>query len=110
MTEFLNELPLPIHSSIKQSSIADPSLSSFNLLSEASCGKNKFLSDNPSVGGSKRKSSIPVYGKRKGWIPRTLEDFEDGGAYPEIQLAQFPANMGRGETTVRKVLSHLIGC
>lgn len=99
MTEFLNELPLPIHSSIKQSSIADPSLSSFNLLSEASCGKNKFLSDNPSVGGSKRKSSIPVYGKRKGWIPRTLEDFEDGGAYPEIQLAQFPANMGRGETT-----------
>ncbi|OZC06905.1 hypothetical protein X798_06111 [Onchocerca flexuosa] len=30
----------------------------------------------------------PPYGKRNGWIPRTAEDFGDGGAFPEILLAQ----------------------
>jgi len=39
----------------------------------------------------------PPYGKRKGWIPRTVEDFADGGAFPEIHVAQYPQNMGRGE-------------
>ncbi|KHN80171.1 Uncharacterized protein T27F2.1 [Toxocara canis] len=36
----------------------------------------------------------PPYGKRKGWIPRTPEDFGDGGAFPEIPVAQFPLGMG----------------
>ena len=39
--------------------------------------------------------SIPAYGKRKGWIPRKPEDFGDGGAFPEIHVAQYPLNMGR---------------
>lgn len=38
---------------------------------------------------------IPPYGKRHGWIPRSVEDFGDGGAFPEIHVAQFPLNMGR---------------
>uniref|UniRef100_A0A8C2UCU5 SNW domain-containing protein 1 n=2 Tax=Coturnix japonica TaxID=93934 RepID=A0A8C2UCU5_COTJA len=37
----------------------------------------------------------PPYGYRKGWIPRTLEDFGDGGAFPEIHVAQYPLDMGR---------------
>jgi len=41
--------------------------------------------------------TAPPYGKRKGWIPRTVEDFGDGGAFPEIHVAQYPLNMGRGE-------------
>lgn len=38
--------------------------------------------------------SAPPYGQRKGWIPRTNEDFEDGGAFPEIHVAQYPLDMG----------------
>lgn len=41
---------------------------------------------------------IPPYGKRAGWIPRSQEDFADGGAYPEIHVAQYPLNMGRKNT------------
>ncbi|EPY81316.1 Nuclear protein SkiP isoform 2-like protein [Camelus ferus] len=37
----------------------------------------------------------PPYGYRKGWIPRLLEDFGDGGAFPEIHVAQYPLDMGR---------------
>jgi len=40
--------------------------------------------------------SAPPYGKRRGWIPRVPDDFGDGGAFPEIQVAQYPLNMGRG--------------
>ena len=48
-------------------------------------------------GGSSSSTSLvsasrtaPPYGKRKGWIPRTVDDFGDGGAYPEIHVAQYP--------------------
>ncbi|KAM7332043.1 hypothetical protein ACRRTK_008751 [Alexandromys fortis] len=37
----------------------------------------------------------PPYGYRKAWIPRLLEDFGDGGAFPEIHVAQYPLDMGR---------------
>uniref|UniRef100_A0A183BL32 SKIP_SNW domain-containing protein n=1 Tax=Globodera pallida TaxID=36090 RepID=A0A183BL32_GLOPA len=36
----------------------------------------------------------PPYGRRKGFVPRTPEDFGDGGAFPEIHIAQFPLGMG----------------
>lgn len=36
---------------------------------------------------------IPPYGGRKGWIPKTVEDFGDGGAFPEIHVLQYPLNM-----------------
>lgn len=39
--------------------------------------------------------SAPPYGARKGWVPRSAEDFGDGGAYPEIHVAQFPLGLGR---------------
>jgi len=39
--------------------------------------------------------SAPPYGARKGWIPRSIEDFGDGGAYPEIHVAQYPLGLGR---------------
>jgi len=37
----------------------------------------------------------PPYGQRKGWTPRTEEDYGDGGAYPECPVAQYPLGMGR---------------
>ena len=39
-------------------------------------------------------SSCPPYGKRKNWFPKRLEDYGDGGAFPEIHILQFPLNMG----------------
>jgi len=38
---------------------------------------------------------IPPYGQRKGWKPKKPEDFGDGGAFPEIHIAQYPLDMGR---------------
>ncbi|RUS72293.1 hypothetical protein EGW08_019939 [Elysia chlorotica] len=43
--------------------------------------------------------TAPPYGHRKGWLPRTPEDFGDGGAYPEIPIAQYPLGMGKKQTT-----------
>ncbi|XP_053553334.1 SNW domain-containing protein 1 [Bombina bombina] len=37
----------------------------------------------------------PLYGHRSGWVARSLEDFGDGGAFPEIHVAQYPLDMGR---------------
>lgn len=39
--------------------------------------------------------SIPPYGQRSGWIPKKQEDFGDGGAFPEIHIAQYPLGMGK---------------
>ena len=39
--------------------------------------------------------AIPPYGNRSGWIPRHVSDFGDGGAFPEIHMAQYPLDMGR---------------
>eukprot|EP01114_Cavostelium_apophysatum_P013203 TRINITY_DN3138_c0_g1_i1.p1 TRINITY_DN3138_c0_g1~~TRINITY_DN3138_c0_g1_i1.p1 ORF type:complete len:559 (+),score=177.22 TRINITY_DN3138_c0_g1_i1:136-1812(+) len=41
------------------------------------------------------RKGVPPYGARKGFIPRSVEDFGDGGAFPEIHVAQYPLDMGR---------------
>ncbi|KAI9283605.1 SKIP/SNW domain-containing protein [Umbelopsis sp. AD052] len=38
---------------------------------------------------------IPPYGQRQGFKPRTQEDFGNGGAFPEVHIAQYPLDMGR---------------
>ena len=43
------------------------------------------------------QKTAPPYGQRKGWIPRVVDDFGDGGAYPEVHVAQYPMNLGRPE-------------
>ncbi|KAJ2987697.1 hypothetical protein NUW58_g4364 [Xylaria curta] len=42
-----------------------------------------------------RRSGPPPYGQRPGWRPRAEEDFGDGGAFPEIPVAQYPLQMGK---------------
>src|SRR2546422_792201 len=44
---------------------------------------------------SSRNANIPPYGQRKSWIPRSIDDFGDGGAFPEIHVAQYPLDLGR---------------
>jgi SNW domain-containing protein 1 len=45
-----------------------------------------------------RKTGPPPYGSRSGWRPRSQEDFGDGGAFPEIPVAQYPLDMGKKGT------------
>ena len=45
-----------------------------------------------------QRSGPPPYGKRQGWRPRSAEDFGDGGAFPEIPVAQYPLDMGKKGT------------
>ena len=40
----------------------------------------------------------PPYGRRKNFKPTHVEDFGDGGAFPEIPMDQFPLGMGRPDT------------
>lgn len=47
----------------------------------------------------------PPYGKRKGWAPRSLADFGDGGAFPEIHMAQYPLDMGKAGKTHQQVVA-----
>ncbi|CAD5121714.1 DgyrCDS10198 [Dimorphilus gyrociliatus] len=43
----------------------------------------------------KISKAIPPYGHRKGWIPRQEDDYCDGGAFPEIHVAQYPLGLGK---------------
>ena len=41
------------------------------------------------------QKEAPPYLRRAGFVPRKPEDFGDGGAFPEIHVAQYPLEMGR---------------
>ncbi|CAH8354719.1 unnamed protein product [Eruca vesicaria subsp. sativa] len=43
--------------------------------------------------------AVPVYLKRQGFRPRSPEDFGDGGAFPEIHVAQYPLGMGKNKSS-----------
>eukprot|EP00123_Amoebidium_parasiticum_P017455 comp23858_c0_seq1/m.41742 comp23858_c0_seq1/g.41742 ORF comp23858_c0_seq1/g.41742 comp23858_c0_seq1/m.41742 type:complete len:553 (-) comp23858_c0_seq1:252-1910(-) len=45
--------------------------------------------------GKPSRGNCPPYGKRHGWTPRSQADFGDGGAFPEIHVAQYPLGMGK---------------
>lgn len=45
-----------------------------------------------------KRTGIPSYGQRNNWRPRDNEDFGDGGAYPEVSVAQYPLDMGKKHT------------
>lgn len=51
---------------------------------------------------------MPPYGKRKGWIPRTTQDFGDGGAFPEIHVAQYPLGLGKPADSDAKTKSNAL--
>lgn len=56
--------------------------------------KKKSL-QNPQTAVVSAQSIAPPYGQRRGWVPRTHTDYGDGGAFPEIHVAQYPLEMGR---------------
>lgn len=52
-----------------------------------------------------RRTGPPPYGQRSGWRPRGPEDFGDGGAFPEIPIAQYPLEMGKKGSTTSNALA-----
>ncbi|KAL9065744.1 MAG: hypothetical protein Q9161_008028 [Pseudevernia consocians] len=52
-----------------------------------------------------KRSGPPAYGSRTGWRPRSAEDYGDGGAFPEIPVAQYPLDMGRKSTSSSNALA-----
>ncbi|CAK9304876.1 unnamed protein product [Gordionus sp. m RMFG-2023] len=44
----------------------------------------------------------PPYLHRNNYIPRHSEDYGDGGAFPEIQMAQFPLEMGKTKVDISR--------
>lgn len=52
-----------------------------------------------------QRTGPPPYGNRAGWRPRSIEDYGDGGAFPEIPYAQFPLDMGRKTTSSSNALT-----
>ncbi|KAI9731888.1 MAG: mRNA splicing protein [Cirrosporium novae-zelandiae] len=52
-----------------------------------------------------RRTGPPPYGQRSGWRPRSVEDFGDGGAFPEIAVAQYPLEMGRKSAKTSNALA-----
>ena len=71
--------------------------------------REDFVPSRPSVSSTStavtsKTKSIPSYRNRKGWIPRVVEDFGDGGAFPEIHVAQYPCEMGRKEDMTQKTV------
>lgn len=51
--------------------------------------------DAPSDTNKYKSVVIPALGHRGGYIPSSVEDFGDGGAFPEIHVVQYPLNMGK---------------
>lgn len=52
-----------------------------------------------------QRTGPPAYGQRSGWRPRSAEDYGDGGAFPEVPVAQYPLDMGRKGTSTSNALA-----
>ncbi|XP_018561309.1 puff-specific protein Bx42 [Anoplophora glabripennis] len=55
------------------------------------------------------QSIAPPYGQRRGWVPRNVTDYGDGGAFPEIHVAQYPLDMGRKKDSTSNALAVQLG-
>ncbi|KAF8400876.1 hypothetical protein HHK36_014179 [Tetracentron sinense] len=57
--------------------------------------KQRFSAPETESSSVAKANPVPPYLKRAGFVPRKPEDFGDGGAFPEIHVAQYPLGMGR---------------
>ncbi|XP_057456690.1 SNW/SKI-interacting protein-like [Lotus japonicus] len=62
--------------------------------------KQRFTSsEEEKASAAIKQKPVPPYLKRAGFVPRRVEDFGDGGAFPEIHVAQYPLDMGRDKSS-----------
>lgn len=57
---------------------------------EATLTYSSFMCAN----NTNRTFNVPAYLHRQGFVPRSQDDFGDGGAFPEVHIAQYPLHMG----------------
>ncbi|KAE9599611.1 hypothetical protein Lal_00021373 [Lupinus albus] len=58
--------------------------------------KQRFTSSEEEISAAAiKQKQVPPYLKRAGFVPRKVEDFGDGGAFPEVHVAQYPLDIGR---------------
>ncbi|KAF7278076.1 puff-specific protein Bx42-like [Rhynchophorus ferrugineus] len=67
--------------------------------------RRKRASQMPSKELISAQTIAPPYGQRRGWVPRNVTDYGDGGAFPEIHVAQYPLEMGRKKDTTSNALA-----
>ncbi|GMN42060.1 hypothetical protein TIFTF001_011283 [Ficus carica] len=60
--------------------------------------KQRFSSSEAEQASVVKPNPVPPYLKRAGFVPRKVDDFGDGGAFPEIHVAQYPLGMGRDKS------------
>lgn len=95
MAHLLRRLPQPR----RELEVADASVGSFKASSVDTLATAGAVAAPPALRGP------PPYGKRQKWMPRSLADFGDGGAFPEIHTAQYPLDMGRSSMAQQKVVA-----
>mmetsp|Transcript_22767 Transcript_22767/g.43762 ORF Transcript_22767/g.43762 Transcript_22767/m.43762 type:complete len:546 (+) Transcript_22767:119-1756(+) len=95
MANLLRKLPAPQRRPDESLQVADPSVASFQLARK---------SEEVTAVATISARGPPPYGKRAGWQPRSLADYGDGGAFPEIHVAQYPLDMGRSDKMQQKVV------
>ncbi|GAB4828388.1 hypothetical protein Ancab_035386 [Ancistrocladus abbreviatus] len=74
---------------------AKSSTSSFYDPSNYPWFKKRYSSSEAKQASMVKPNPVPPYLNRKGFVPRRNEDFGDGGAFPEIHIAQHPLGIGR---------------
>ncbi|XP_060518560.1 SNW domain-containing protein 1 [Cylas formicarius] len=67
--------------------------------------RKKRAAANPSTVLVSAQAIAPPYGQRRGWVPRNVTDYGDGGAFPEIAVAQYPLEMGRKKENASNALA-----
>ncbi|KAL9594437.1 MAG: hypothetical protein Q9219_007030 [cf. Caloplaca sp. 3 TL-2023] len=95
-TSITRSLPAPIHSSNLEDSPAHLRGKGPKFL-----GTGFVHSDSVAL----QRIGAPPYGSRIGWRPRSPDDFGDGGAFPEVSIAQYPLDMGRKSTLSSNALA-----
>jgi SNW domain-containing protein 1 len=84
------------------------SLQSVLPIVKASLSSSKWTIDDDEVVPRPRQklNLLPRYPHRLDFVPTTQAHFLDGGAYPEIQMVQYPLAMGRDRagTTLTETL------
>lgn len=90
---------IPVHAQPKGPRIVGPgALDESQIVLKVSIAFAGFTDHDSTNSGLHQRSGPPAYGQRSGWRPRSAEDFGDGGAFPEIPVAQYPLDMGRKGT------------
>merc|ERR1719310_1782816 len=96
MASLVRRLPAPRRKDEDEElQVADPSVASFQLARKG---------EEVTAVATLNTRGPPPYGKRQGWTPRSLADYGDGGAFPEIHVAQYPLDMGRSNQMQQKVV------